>query len=127
LVQVNGLTKVFGKGDLTVVALDGIDLEIEAGELVALLGPSGSGKSTLLLCTSLIVEPTAGRIRMRGREVFAAGASRVDARAPQDAPGPEEVGRREQGRREEEEEEEDPAHRAHTAHRSFQTSRRSVA
>jgi putative ABC transport system ATP-binding protein len=80
LVQVNGLTKVFGKGDLAVVALDSIDLEIEAGELVALLGPSGSGKSTLLLCTSLIVEPSAGRIRMRGREVFAAGTARVDTR-----------------------------------------------
>jgi putative ABC transport system ATP-binding protein len=80
IVQVEGLRKVFGAGDLAVVALDAVDLEVEAGELLALLGPSGSGKSTLLLCISLIVEPTAGRIRVAGREVFTGGASHVNAR-----------------------------------------------
>jgi putative ABC transport system ATP-binding protein len=80
IVQVEGLRKVFGSGDLAVVALDGIDLQVEAGELLALLGPSGSGKSTLLLCISLIVEPTAGRIRVRERDVLAGGVSRVNAR-----------------------------------------------
>jgi putative ABC transport system ATP-binding protein len=80
IVQVEGLRKVFGAGPLSVVALDGVDLEVEAGELLALLGPSGSGKSTLLLCISLIVEPTAGRIRVAGRDVFAGGASQVNAR-----------------------------------------------
>jgi putative ABC transport system ATP-binding protein len=80
IVNVEGLRKVFGTGDLAVVALDGIDLKVEAGELLALLGPSGSGKSTLLLCISLIIEPTAGRISVKGRDVFADGASRVNAR-----------------------------------------------
>jgi putative ABC transport system ATP-binding protein len=80
IVQVEGLRKVFGAGELAVVALDGVDLQVEAGELLALLGPSGSGKSTLLLCISLIVEPTAGRIQVAGREVFGDGLSRVNAR-----------------------------------------------
>jgi putative ABC transport system ATP-binding protein len=80
LVEVQGLTRVFGTGELAVVALDGVDLAVEAGELLALLGPSGSGKSTLLLCISLIVEPSAGRIWVGGREVFGAGVPRVDAR-----------------------------------------------
>ena len=80
LVQVENLTKVFGTGDLAVVALDGIDLEVESGELLALLGPSGSGKSTLLLCIGLIVDPTAGRILVAGHEVFGATGSRVNPR-----------------------------------------------
>lgn len=80
LVQVEGLRKVFGTGELAVTALDGVDLSVEAGELLALLGPSGSGKSTLLLCISMIVEPTAGRIRVRGHDVFADGVSLVNAR-----------------------------------------------
>jgi putative ABC transport system ATP-binding protein len=77
VVQVEGLRKVFGTGERAVVALDGIDVDVDAGELLALLGPSGSGKSTLLLCISLIVEPTAGRIRVAGREVF--GGARTSA------------------------------------------------
>jgi putative ABC transport system ATP-binding protein len=80
LVRVQGLRKVFGAGALAVAALDGIDLEVSAGELLALLGPSGSGKSTLLLCIGLVVEPTAGRIQVAGREIFADGSPRVNAR-----------------------------------------------
>lgn len=49
------------------VALDGVSLEVRAGEIVAVLGPSGSGKSTLLLCLGGIVQPDEGEVRYRGR------------------------------------------------------------
>jgi putative ABC transport system ATP-binding protein len=80
VVEVEGLRKVFGSGELAVVALDSVDLKVEAGELLALLGPSGSGKSTLLLCIGLIIEPSAGRMSVNGREVFAHGLAGLDAR-----------------------------------------------
>jgi putative ABC transport system ATP-binding protein len=80
IVEVQNLSKTFGTGELAVYALRDASFSVEPGELVALLGPSGSGKSTLLLCMSLIVEPTAGRITMNGREIFRDGVSGVDPR-----------------------------------------------
>ncbi len=66
-VRVRGLTKVFGSGDTAVRALDGIDLDIERGEMVAVMGPSGSGKSTLLHLLGALETPTAGSIALAGR------------------------------------------------------------
>ena len=66
-VQVRGLSKVFGSGDTAVRALDGIDLDIERGEMVAIMGPSGSGKSTLLHLLGALETPTAGSIALAGR------------------------------------------------------------
>ena len=51
-------------------ALEDVNLAVKAGDLVALLGPSGSGKTTLLLCTSLILEPTPGKIDFDGQTIF---------------------------------------------------------
>jgi putative ABC transport system ATP-binding protein len=80
LLEVEGLSKVFGKGELAVHALREATLSVEAGELAALLGPSGSGKSTLLLCISLIEAPSAGAISIAGREVWRDGGTGLDAR-----------------------------------------------
>ena len=67
-IQIRGLTKVFGSGETQVRALDGIDLEIERGEMVAIMGPSGSGKSTLLHLLGALETPTSGTIALGGRE-----------------------------------------------------------
>lgn len=64
-----GLTKVYGEGPTAVHALRGVDLEIEPGELVVLLGPSGSGKSTLLNIMGGLDRPTSGEMFFRGSEI----------------------------------------------------------
>jgi putative ABC transport system ATP-binding protein len=80
LLEVQALSKTFGKGELAVQALRRATLSVEAGELAALLGPSGSGKSTLLLCISLIELPSSGSIRIRDQQAWSEGRSAVDAR-----------------------------------------------
>ena len=80
LLQIEKLSKTFGRGELAVPALREASLSVEAGELAALLGPSGSGKSTLLLCISLIEPPSSGSIVIRGREAWRDGKAQVDAR-----------------------------------------------
>jgi polar amino acid transport system ATP-binding protein len=64
-IEITGLHKSFG----ALKVLRGIDLSVEAGEVVCVIGPSGSGKSTLLRCVNLLEEPTAGSIRVAGVEV----------------------------------------------------------
>ena len=80
VLEVDRLSKVYGKGELAVHALREASLSLEAGELAALLGPSGSGKSTLLLCVSLIQDPSAGSITLAGRDVWRDGPLGLDAR-----------------------------------------------
>jgi putative ABC transport system ATP-binding protein len=80
VLEVERLSKTFGKGELAVHALREASLSVEAGELAALLGPSGSGKSTLLLCISLIEAPTSGRITVGGRQAWGDGKAALDAR-----------------------------------------------
>jgi putative ABC transport system ATP-binding protein len=70
VLKIEGLSKIFGTGRLEVRALENINLAVSAGDLVALLGPSGSGKTTMLLCTSLILDPTTGKIIFDGKTIF---------------------------------------------------------
>ncbi|MFZ4780000.1 MAG: ABC transporter ATP-binding protein, partial [Terrimicrobiaceae bacterium] len=64
-----GLTKIYAAGETEVRALDGVDVDLCAGELIVLLGPSGSGKSTLLNNLGGLDVPTAGTLTYRGRDL----------------------------------------------------------
>jgi len=70
ILRIESLSKIFGSGHLEVRALEGINLSISEGDLVALLGPSGSGKTTMLLCISLILEPSGGKVVFDGQTIF---------------------------------------------------------
>ncbi|MBR4950120.1 MAG: amino acid ABC transporter ATP-binding protein [Clostridia bacterium] len=65
MIEINNLQKSFGKNNV----LKGIDLKIEKGEVVVIIGPSGSGKSTLLRCLNLLEEPTGGEIIFEGTNI----------------------------------------------------------
>ena len=67
LLSTRNLKKVYGKRENKFVALRGLDLEIEAGESVAIVGKSGSGKSTLMHLLALLDKPTSGEITLNGR------------------------------------------------------------
>ena len=69
--QAQGLKKIYGSGDNAVHALDGVDLRVEKGEFVAIVGTSGSGKSTLLHMLGGLDRPTEGTVTVDGQEIFA--------------------------------------------------------
>jgi putative ABC transport system ATP-binding protein len=68
-ISVRNVTKTYAEGRTAFRALDGVDLDVESGELVLLMGPSGSGKTTLLSIVGCILRPTSGVVRILGREV----------------------------------------------------------
>src|SRR3979409_144668 len=65
-IELQSLTKIFGKGDREVRAVDGISLSISDGEFVSMVGRSGSGKTTTLDCLGLLLRPTSGKIVIDG-------------------------------------------------------------
>ena len=71
LYEVRGATRFFRRGEMIIRAVDGVDLEISAGELVAIEGPSGSGKTTLLQLLGALDRPSSGQISFDGRELSA--------------------------------------------------------
>lgn len=78
IIELIGLTKVFGEGDATVHALRGVDLSVMRGEFVAVMGPSGSGKSTCMNILGCLDTPTSGTYLFEGVDV---GALNQDQRA----------------------------------------------
>jgi putative ABC transport system ATP-binding protein len=70
-VRLRGVAKTYGKGELAVHALEGVDLEVATGELVVMLGPSGSGKTTLLNLIGGIEPPSTGEVVVGGNDVSA--------------------------------------------------------
>ncbi len=66
-IETHELVKVFGTGDVRVRALDGVDMTVPTGEMVAVIGPSGSGKSTFLHIVGALESPTSGTISVGGR------------------------------------------------------------
>ncbi|HZQ81622.1 MAG TPA: ABC transporter ATP-binding protein [Gaiellaceae bacterium] len=79
LYQLTGVAKVFQRGPTVVRALDEIDLEIDAGEFVALEGPSGSGKTTLLQILGALDRPSAGKANFEGTDLAARGDNELAA------------------------------------------------
>ena len=71
IMRVENLTKVYGKGENEVRALDGVSFSVEKGAFVAVIGPSGSGKSTLLHILGGVDRPTGGKVFMDGKDVYA--------------------------------------------------------
>ncbi len=69
VVEGTGLTKRFGSGDATVVAVDAVDIRIEAGELVMLMGDSGCGKTTLISLLGCILTPDDGELHIDGEPI----------------------------------------------------------
>lgn len=69
-IEANGLTKSFGEGEAQTMALRGVDLRANFGEMVYIVGPSGSGKTTLLSVLSGILRPNSGRVLVEGADIW---------------------------------------------------------
>ena len=70
ILKVENLTKVYGKGENEIRALNGVSFSVEKGDFVAIIGPSGSGKSTLLHTLGGVDRPTGGKVLVNGQDVY---------------------------------------------------------
>lgn len=70
ILKIENLSKVYGKGDNRVCALNNVSFTVEKGEFVAIIGPSGSGKSTLLHILGGVDKPTSGKVWLSGQDVY---------------------------------------------------------
>ena len=70
ILKVENLSKVYGKGENTVKAVDNVSFSIEKGEFVAIIGASGSGKSTLLHMLGGVDRPTSGKVYIEGKDIY---------------------------------------------------------
>lgn len=77
LLRVEHLSKIYGKGENQVRALDDVSFTIEKGQFVAIIGPSGSGKSTLLHILGGVDRPTSGKVFLEGQDVYAQNDDRL--------------------------------------------------
>lgn len=77
IVKVRELTRHYQQGEITVKALNGVDLDIEPGEFIALMGPSGSGKTTLLNQIGALDTPTSGSVVVDGQELGTMSAKQL--------------------------------------------------
>jgi putative ABC transport system ATP-binding protein len=77
LVELQGVRKIYRLGEVEVPALRGVDLRVESGDFLALMGPSGSGKSTLLHILGLLDRPTEGKVFWEGEEVTKLNGGRL--------------------------------------------------
>lgn len=80
-IRIQGLKKRYGDGDTAVHALKGVNMKVDAGEVVGLIGPSGSGKTTLLKCLGAVIDPTEGRMVLGDEVIFENGWKVDDLRA----------------------------------------------
>lgn len=78
-IEALGLEKSYELGELTIRALNGVDLKVASGEFVAVMGPSGSGKSTLLHLIGLLDDPDAGTVRVGGRDTHGLSDDEITA------------------------------------------------
>ena len=69
ILEIDSLKKYYGKQGSQTKALNGITFQVMEGEFLGIMGSSGSGKSTLLNCIATVIEPSGGRILMKGREI----------------------------------------------------------
>lgn len=79
VLELQGIRKVYRKGDTEVVALGGVDLSVEKGEFLAVVGPSGSGKTTLLNILGCLDSPTSGRMVYSGKELRILGEKELSS------------------------------------------------